>query len=134
VAVEHLLRIPETVPVGGVVGGFGAPSAPGGECRWSAARHLLGANRLQEQLDLVRQRPSPPRWPRCSTSSSASTKPSGFDEHIPALDGHTPRQAADDPTRRGDLIKLLDSFPADEGTPGHMSAQRLRSALGLEGE
>jgi len=57
-----------------------------------------------------------------------------LDEHIPALDGHTPRQVADDPTRRGDLIKLLDSFPADDGTPGHMSAQRLRSALGLEGE
>jgi hypothetical protein len=55
-----------------------------------------------------------------------------LDEHIPALDGHTPRQAADDPTRRGDLIKLLDSFPADDGTPGHMSAQRLRSALGLK--
>ncbi len=55
-----------------------------------------------------------------------------LDEPIPALDGHTPRQAADDPTRRGDLIKLLDSFPADEGTPGRMSAERLRSALGLE--
>jgi hypothetical protein len=32
-----------------------------------------------------------------------------LDEPILALDGHTPRQAADDPTRRGDLIKLLDS-------------------------
>ena len=57
-----------------------------------------------------------------------------LEEPIPALDGHTPRQAADDPTRRPDLIKLLDSFPADDGTPGRMSAQRLRSALGLEGE
>jgi hypothetical protein len=57
-----------------------------------------------------------------------------LDEPIPALNGHTPRQAADDPTRRGDLIKLLDSFPADEDTPGHMSAERLRSALGLGGE
>ncbi len=57
-----------------------------------------------------------------------------LDEPIPALDGHTPRQAADDPTRRGDLIKLLNSFPADDGTPGRMSAERLRSALGLEGE
>jgi hypothetical protein len=55
-----------------------------------------------------------------------------LDEPIPALDGHTPRQAADNPTRRGDLIKLLDSFPADEGTPGRMSPERLRSALGLE--
>ncbi len=56
-----------------------------------------------------------------------------LDEPIPALDGHSPRQAADDPTRRSDLIKLLDSFPADDGTPGRMSADRLRSALGLEG-
>jgi len=55
-----------------------------------------------------------------------------LDEPIPALDGHTPRHAADDPTRRGDLIKLLDSFPADDDTPGRMSAERLRSALGLE--
>ena len=55
-----------------------------------------------------------------------------LDEPIPALDGHTPRQAADDPTRRGDLIKLLESFPAVEDTPGRMSAERLRSALGLE--
>ena len=55
-----------------------------------------------------------------------------LDEPIPALDGHTPRQAADDPTRRGDLIKLLDSFPADDDTPGRMSAERLRFALGLE--
>lgn len=52
-----------------------------------------------------------------------------LDEPIPALDGRTPRQAADDPTRRGDLIKLLDSFPVTEGG---MSAQRLREALGLD--
>jgi len=55
-----------------------------------------------------------------------------LDEPIAALDGHTPRQAADDPTRRGDLIKLLDSFPADDGTAGRMSPERLRVALGLE--
>lgn len=54
-----------------------------------------------------------------------------LDESIPALDGHTPRQAADDPTRRPDLIRLLDSFPADAGRHG-MNADRLRSALGLD--
>lgn len=54
-----------------------------------------------------------------------------LDESIPALDGHTPRQAADDPTRRPDLIRLLDSFPADAGRHG-MNADRLRAALGLE--
>ena len=51
-----------------------------------------------------------------------------LDEAIPALDGWTPREAADDPTRRGDLIRLLDGFPASEGG---MSADRLRAALGL---
>ena len=55
-----------------------------------------------------------------------------LDEPIPALDGHTPRQAADDPTRRGDLIKLLDSFPAGDAGRGRMGAGRLRAALGLD--
>jgi hypothetical protein len=36
-----------------------------------------------------------------------------LDEPIPALAGHTPRQCADDPTRRDDLIRLLNSFPQD---------------------
>ncbi|GFG73211.1 SEC-C domain-containing protein [Mycobacterium botniense] len=54
-----------------------------------------------------------------------------LDEPIPALAGHTPRQAADDPTRRGDLIKLLDTFPAGESARGGMDADRLRAALRL---
>lgn len=54
-----------------------------------------------------------------------------LDEPIPALDGHTPREAADDPTRRGDLIKLLDGFPAGPAAGGGMDADRLRAALGL---
>jgi SEC-C motif len=54
-----------------------------------------------------------------------------LDEPIPALDGHTPRQAADDPTRRADLIKLLDTFPAAKPNRGGMDADRLRAALGL---
>ncbi|HET9875422.1 MAG TPA: SEC-C domain-containing protein, partial [Mycobacterium sp.] len=54
-----------------------------------------------------------------------------LDEPIPALNGYTPRQAADDPTRRGDLIKLLDSYPAGAAGRGGMDADRLRAALGL---
>jgi hypothetical protein len=54
-----------------------------------------------------------------------------LDEPIPALDGHTPRQAADDPTRRADLIKLLDTFPAVEPGGVGMDPERLRDALGL---
>lgn len=53
-----------------------------------------------------------------------------LDQPIPALAGRTPRQAADDPTRRSDLIKLLDSFPA-AARAGAMDANRLRAALGL---
>jgi hypothetical protein len=54
-----------------------------------------------------------------------------LDESLPALAGHTPRQCADDPTRRPDLIRLLDSFPPDTGQPGTMSPTRLRAALNL---
>jgi tetratricopeptide (TPR) repeat protein len=54
-----------------------------------------------------------------------------LDEPIPALAGHTPRDCAHDPTRRPDLIRLLDSFPQDTGRPGTMSPARLRAALGL---
>ncbi len=54
-----------------------------------------------------------------------------LDEPIPALAGHTPRECADDPTRRPDLIRLLDSFPEADGRPGTMSPARLRVALGL---
>lgn len=56
---------------------------------------------------------------------------SWLDEPIPALSGHTPRQCAADPTRRDDLVRLLDSFGPDTGRPGAMSAERLRAALGL---
>jgi len=54
-----------------------------------------------------------------------------LDESIPALGGVTPREAAADPTRRDDLVRLLDSFPDDDGDPGQMSATRLRADLGL---
>ncbi len=53
-----------------------------------------------------------------------------LDEPIPALAGHTPRQAAADPTRRGDLIRLLDSFPHHD-RPGTMNPDRLRAALDM---
>lgn len=53
-----------------------------------------------------------------------------LDESIPALDGFTPREAAADPTRRGDLIALINSFPPPQ--PGTMNRDRLRAALGLD--
>lgn len=52
-----------------------------------------------------------------------------LDESIPALSGVTPRQAAADPSRREDLVRLLAGFPP--GGPGQMDPGRLRAALGL---
>ena len=54
-----------------------------------------------------------------------------LDLPVLALNGLTPRQAADDPTRREDLVRLLASFGDGDG-PTEMSARRLRAALGLE--
>lgn len=54
-----------------------------------------------------------------------------LDLPLAALQGHTPRQAADDPTRRSDLIKLLDSFPSGISARGAMDVDRLRAALNL---
>ena len=51
-----------------------------------------------------------------------------MDEMVPALAGMTPRQAADDPTMRADLVALLRSF---EGRVGGFDAARLREKLGL---
>lgn len=51
-----------------------------------------------------------------------------MDEEVPALAGMTPRQAADDPTMRADLVALLRSF---EGRVGGFDAARLREKLGL---
>ena len=53
-----------------------------------------------------------------------------LDMDIPALGGLTPRQAAGDPTRRGDLIRLLASF-GETDDPTQMSPARLRRLLGL---
>ncbi len=33
-----------------------------------------------------------------------------LDDHVPALGGLTPREAAADPTRREQLVRLLDEF------------------------
>ena len=53
-----------------------------------------------------------------------------LDLTIPALDGLTPREAASDPTRRDDLIRLLATFPPATD-PTQMDHERLRTMLGL---
>jgi hypothetical protein len=54
-------------------------------------------------------------------------------EPIPALGGATPREAADDPTRRDDLLALLRQFGDPDGTGPAMtmSASSLRKKLGI---
>ena len=58
-----------------------------------------------------------------------------LDTPIPALDGATPREAVEDPTRRGDVERLLRRMPpADAGGPSFgrgMDPDRLRELLGL---
>jgi hypothetical protein len=57
-----------------------------------------------------------------------------LDSSIPALSGLTPRQAAKDPTRREDLVALLNEFDhRDEKKPGLFTfdVARLREALDL---
>lgn len=62
-----------------------------------------------------------------------------LDEHVPALDGLTPRQAAADPTRRDQLERLLTEFDNRE-TPGlpdgfeafSYDVAALRHELGLD--
>ncbi len=54
-----------------------------------------------------------------------------LDMEIPALAGLTPRQAAIDPTRREDLLRLLNSFDGSAAGPGTMDVSRLRAALKL---
>jgi hypothetical protein len=55
------------------------------------------------------------------------------DEQVPALGGLTPRQAAEDPTRRDELARLIASFPDIEPTGGAFGLRpaRLRELLGL---
>ncbi|TCO53129.1 SEC-C metal-binding domain-containing protein [Actinocrispum wychmicini] len=102
---------------------------------------------LDKTLTIVHEDRQPPWEATTSAPTSPSSPPRDvaaaldqfirdyerkwLDEPIPALAGHTPREAAADPTRRGDLIRLLDSFPDDPDTPGAMNPDRLRRALDL---
>ncbi|MBF4163990.1 SEC-C metal-binding domain-containing protein [Nocardioides acrostichi] len=76
--------------------------------------------------------PVPPEVAATMAQVMEQYERSWLDDSIPALGGVTPREAAADPTRRPDLIRLLDSFPdVDAGDLTRMSATRLRAALGL---
>ena len=97
------------------------------------------AKDLQEAMDRAPARstdtlldPTDPEIAAVLAQLTRQHEEAWLDEPIPALAGATPRQAAADPTRRPDLIRLLDTFPTTgPQDPGLMSADRLRAALGL---
>ena len=55
------------------------------------------------------------------------------EEHVPALGGRTPREAAADPTRRDELARLIATFPEIDPASGMVGLrpERLRELLGL---
>jgi hypothetical protein len=60
-----------------------------------------------------------------------------LDESIPALHGLTPRQAANDPTRREELVALLnefDRYPKPAAGGASFDVSRLRDLLGIESD
>jgi hypothetical protein len=109
---------------------------------------------LQPEIEVLEDRRTPAADLREAMSRSSSPSPSDLvdsndpqiaaaldsfaraseaawlDESIPALRGLTPRQAAADPTRRDDLVRLLEEF-AGFTSPGLMDVGRLRDALGV---
>ena len=92
---------------------------------------LAKAGRMLQSREL-RRRLAKARPPAAALEEMARRYEAAWlHEPIPALAGHTPRECANDPSRRPDLIRLLDSFPQDTGQPGTMSPARLRAALGL---
>lgn len=80
---------------------------------------------------------APPEIRRAIRAQMDAYEVAWVDESIPALGGITPRQALDDPTRRDDLLRLLDRMEEqemllnpDQAVMG-MRTARLRELLGL---
>ncbi len=80
----------------------------------------------------------PPEMAQAMRDMMRQQEDAWLDESIPALAGMTPRQAADDPTRREDLLALLNEFDRMEVDPdsGLMTfdVERLRQQLGLSAQ
>jgi hypothetical protein len=80
----------------------------------------------------------PPEMARAVRDLMRQREDSWLDESIPALAGLTPREAADDPTRREDLLALLNEFDRVEvdQASGFMTfdVARLRQQLGLSAQ
>jgi hypothetical protein len=97
-----------------------AEGTAGGE-RGGGSGSVLGPDEIAQDPEILAQ----------MAAYIADYERNWCDEPVPALGWVTPRQAAADPTRRGDLIALLNSFPST-GSPLQMDGGRLKKALGLD--
>ncbi len=87
-----------------------------------------------DESDLDRDElPTPPELEAALATLIAEREVAWLDESIPALGGYTPREAAADPSRREDLIALLNEFErrSARAPANTFDAQRLRRALGI---
>ena len=107
------------------------PARDAREAATLAARTAPAGEASAHRLDPADPDPADPELAAVLERFIRDYEQKWLDEPIPALAGHTPRQAAADPTRRGDLIRLLDSFPTSHDNPGMMNPDRLRTALEL---
>ena len=81
--------------------------------------------------DMGELEPPPPEVAEFLAEHMARLEDQWLDERIPALQGLTPHEAAADPTRREDLIALLNSFDGFGREDGTFDVDRLRRELGL---
>ena len=89
---------------------------------------------LDESMFAERATATPPELADVLARVIAERETAWLDEPIPALDGFTPREAAADPSRREDLIALLNEFDRHSAPEPSVTfnVDRLRQALDLE--
>jgi hypothetical protein len=105
--------------------------------RETPLREALEGHAAERAMGLA---PDPPPPPDAETKAAIDALMADYadrwvDEEVPALGGLTPRQAADDPTRREDLLALLREFErsdrAADPTFVGMPVARIRRTLRL---
>jgi len=92
---------------------------------WDAKDRLPDRHASTDSDDLMEN----PEVQAFLTEHIREMEASWIDESIPALGGMTPRAALDDPTRRPDLLRLLNTMPE---SPSGFSPTRLRALLGID--
>ena len=84
-----------------------------------------------ELTGMIEPEEAPPELQEALRQYMRRYEESWIDESIPALDGLTPREAIEDPTRRLDVERLLAGFPPTDDSGSGMDPERIRSLLGL---